>query len=467
MPRTTAAGHAVGRGSLVAYSLPCIAASSSLTALTAILPSLYAKYAHVSLAAVGTLFGLMRIFDAVTDPLIGYWSDQTRSRFGPRKPWILAGAMLTTLACWFLYQIPPAAGVAYFATWSVVFYLGYTMYQIPHMAWASEITTDYQGRANLFAYRGVADTVGGLVLPVLPLVLFYGGVLPDTNYTPGVFVWLGWLTLAGFPLAAVLAVRYAPVGRSTAVRRSGLRSLYGSIFGNRPLLRFLGAYLLAGAGSGVFAALFFPYFDTYLGIGDRVPHLLLVAMGAQLVSLPFWARVVGRAGKHRTWGVGWILNSLSLVPMVALTPGAGAYWPALVLTALYSFTNGVSSVAPFALLADVVDYEILKRGVDRAGNYYAFLLFIAKATSAVGGVVFVLLGVVFGYEIADGARNTEFANLGMVLAFCILPSALQILAVPLIWNFPIDARRHATIRRRIERREARAARAAPALAELA
>jgi Na+/melibiose symporter-like transporter len=317
----------------------------------------------------------------------------------------------------------------------------------------------------LFAYRGVADTIGGLVLPVLPLVLFYSGVLSHANYTPGVFVWLAWLTLAVFPLAAVIAVRYAPVGHTAEVRRSNLRSLYSSVFGNPPLLRFLSAYLLAGAGAGVFAALFFPYFDTYLGIGDRVPHLLLVAMGAQLVSLPFWARVVGRLGKHRTWGVGWILNSLALLPMIWLTPGAGSYWPALALTALYSFTIGVSSVAPFALLADVVDYEILKRRIDRAGNYYAFLLFIAKATSAFGGVVFALLGVVFGYQIADGASNTDFANLGMVLAFCVVPSALQILAVPLIWNFPIDERRHGTIRRRIESRAAREARHASASSE--
>ena len=461
----TPARPAIGRMALVAYSLPCIAASSSLTALTAILPSLYVKHASVSLAAVGMLFGLMRILDAVSDPLIGYWSDKTRSRFGPRKPWIFVGAIITTLACWFLYRIPSGAGITYFATWSVVFYFGYAMYQIPHMAWGSEITTDYQSRANLFAYRGVADTIGGLVLPVLPLVLYYTGVLRDTNYTPGVFVWLNWLTLAVFPLAAVIAVRYAPVGHTSAVRRSDLRSLYSSVFRNPPLLRFLSAYLLAGAGAGVFAALFFPYFDTYLGIGDHVPHLLLVAMGAQLVSLPFWASVVGRLGKHRTWGVGWILNSLALLPMIWLSPGPGSYWPALALTAVYSFTNGVSSVAPFALLADIVDYEILKRRIDRAGNYYAFLLFIAKTTSAVGGIVFWVLGIVFGYQIADGAENSNFANLGMVLAFCVVPSVLQILAVPLIWNFPIDAKRHATIRRRIESRATRAGRADPATVE--
>ena len=108
----TAVCPAIGRMALVAYSLPCIAASSSLTALTAILPSLYVKHASVSLAAVGMLFGLMRILDAVSDPLIGYWSDKTRSRFGPRKPWILVGAMITTLACFFLYRIPSSAGIA-------------------------------------------------------------------------------------------------------------------------------------------------------------------------------------------------------------------------------------------------------------------------------------------------------------------------------------------------------------------
>lgn len=447
------------RAALVAYALPGIAASSAMTAVAAILPSLYAKYASVSLAAVGTLFGLMRIFDAISDPLIGYWSDQTRTRWGARKPWVVAGGLLTTLASFFLFLIPPKAGIGYFASWSVLFYLGYTMYQIPHMAWGSELTTDYEQRAGLFAYRGIAESLGGLVLPLVPLGLFYAGIAADTNYRPVVFLWMGYATLILFPLTIAIAALYAPAGSAAEIQRTSVKSLYGAVFGNPPLLRFLGAYLVAGAGSGIFAALFFPYFDSFLKIGDWMPHLLLVAMGGQLVSLPFWGWAVGRFGKHRTWAYGWIANSLILLPMIVLEPGPASAVPALVLTALYSFTNGVSSVAPFALLADVVDYEILKRNVDRAGNYYAFLLFIAKATGAVGGLVFVFLGLVFGYQVADGAVNDHLANLGMALSFCVLPGVFQILAVPLIWNFPIDRRRHATIRRRIAEREARAARA--------
>lgn len=443
---------------MLAYALPGIAASSALAAVAAILPSLYAKYASVSLAAVGVLFSVMRIFDAVSDPLIGYWSDQTRSRFGPRKPWVFAGGLLTAVAAFFLFLIPPRAGIGYFATWSILFYLGYTMYQIPHMAWGSELTTDYQRRADLFAYRGIADSVGGLVLPLLPLGLFYIGITTDTEYTPEVLLWMGWATLILFPLTVTIAVRYAPAGPVAQAHGGGLKGLYASAVHNPPLLRFLGAYLLAGAGSGIFGALFFPYFDSYLHIGDRVPHLLLVALGCQLVSLPFWAGAVRRFGKHRTWGVGWIANSLILVPMFWVEPGPAAFTWAMLLVGLYSFTNGVSSVAPFALLADIVDYEILKRRVDRAGNYYAFLLFIAKATGAVGGLVFVFLGLVFGYQVAEGAVNDARANLGMALAFCVLPGVFQVLAVPFIWNFPIDQRRHAIIRRRVDARRSRAPR---------
>jgi Na+/melibiose symporter-like transporter len=448
-----------GRGAMLAYALPGVAASSALAAVTAILPSLYAKYASVSLAAVGMLFTFMRVFDAVSDPLIGYWSDQTRSRFGPRKPWVFAGGLLTAVASFFLFLIPPWAGIGYFASWSVLFYLGYTMYQIPHMAWGSELTTDYRARADLFAYRGIADSIGGLVLPLVPLALFYIGITADTQYTPEVLLWMGWATLLLFPLTVTIAVKYAPAGPVVEAQGSGLKGVYDSAVRNAPLLRFLCAYLLAGAGAGIFGALFFPYFDSYLHIGDKVPHLLLMALGSQLVSLPFWASVVRRFGKHRTWGVGWIANSLILVPMLWVQPGPSALAWAMLLVGLYSFTNGVSSVAPFALLADIVDYEILKRRVDRAGNYYAFLLFIAKATSAVGGLVFVFLGLVFGYQVAEGAVNDARANLGMALAFCILPGVFQILAVPFIWNFPIDQRRHAIIRRRVDARQSRATRA--------
>lgn len=442
---------------LLAYALPTAAAGAVAAPVAAILPSLYAKYASVSVTALGTLFVVLRLFDAVSDPLIGYWSDRTRSRRFGRKPWIIAGGLLLTISVYFLFQVPPGAGIAYLTVWAMVFYLGYTMHEVPHMAWGGEITADYSMRAKVFSFRSMADIAGGMVYTLLPLGLFFFGVIASTDYTPAVFHWLALAAMVLFPLLITIAVCFAPAGEPGGTDRSDLRGLFNGVFKNPPLQRFLAAYMVAGVGSGIFAALFFPYFDSYLHIGNKLPHLLLAAMAAAFVSQPFWARMVARFGKHRTWGYGWIANSLALLPMLWLRPGEGAFIPAMLLVALYSFTNGVSSVAPFSLLADIVDYEVLKRRVDLAGNYYALLLFIAKVMGSVGGLVLAFLGAVFGYQLVEGAVNTDAAKLGIVIAFCVLPSLFQIMAVPLIWNFPIDRRRHATIRRRIEQREARAA----------
>ena len=440
---------------MLAYVLPTAASGAVAAPVAAILPSLYAKFAAVSVAELGLLFGVWRIVDAVSDPLVGYWSDRTRSHRYGRKPWIVGGGLLLALSIFFLFRIPPTAGVWYITLWGVLFYIGYTMHEVPHMAWGGEITPDYTLRAKLFSWRSMADTSGGLVYTVLPIALCALGVIATTDYTPTVFHWLGYAALILLPVLITIAVRYAPAGEVASSERSDLMGFFRGLRDNKPLLRFLSAYLVAGAGQGIFAALFFPYYDSYLHIGDKVPHLLLIAMVAQFASQPFWAWVVSKIGKHRTWGWGWIFNSLALLPVMWVQPGPGAFMPSLLLTALYCFSNGVSSVAPFSLLADVADYELLKRRADRAGNYYALLLFMAKMTGSVGGLVFVFLGAAFGYSIADDAVNTHAANMGMVISFAVLPSLFQILAVPLIWNFPIDARRHGVIRKRLDQREAR------------
>ncbi len=444
-----------GMRAMLPYVVPTIATGTVMGSVYAILPSLYAKHAQVTLAQLGILLVALRIWDAVSDPLVGYWSDKTRHpRYG-RKPWIAFGSTVLAISAWFLFQIPSDAGIAYLGIWSFFAFLGYTSHDIPHLAWGSELTTDYDQRAKLFSLRSMAETTGGFIYTSLPIVLFYIGISASTEYSPELFQRLGWAVLVLFPLTMIIALRYAPAGHVPATERGSLSSMFRDMRHNPPLLRFLGAYVVAGAGSGIYVALLFPYFDSYLRIGDKVPHMLLIAMAGAFISPPFWAKMVGIFGKHRTWAYGWIANSASLVPMALIQPGPDAFWPAMIAMFVYCFTNGVSSVAPQALLADVVDYEVLKRGVDRAGNYYAFMFFITKLTSSIGGLVFVFLGVVFGYSIAEGAVNTDFANKGMLISFCVLPSLFQMAAIPLIWNFPIDKRRQEIIRKRLAQREAR------------
>src|SRR5262245_36503548 len=105
--------------SLLAFCLPNVVIGLSITALSGVIPSFYAKHTAASLAAVGTGLFLARLLDAICDPLIGYASDVTSTGRWRRKPWILAGAMTAPLAVFFMFSPPADAGGTYFAIWCV------------------------------------------------------------------------------------------------------------------------------------------------------------------------------------------------------------------------------------------------------------------------------------------------------------------------------------------------------------
>lgn len=442
---------------LIAYSLPGFAITMIVVPVTAIMPSLYVQHARVSLAASGLILTGLRVFDAFADQLIGYWSDLTRSRMGARKPWVLAGGLVTAVSVVFLFWIPATAGAFYYGFWSMVFYFGWAMYSIPHTAWGGELSSEYDGRTRVFSYRGLLEAAGNIAWPLVPILLVVAGMAQSEEITPDTSRILGISTALALPFLVVFAVWIAPDGRAVPSERTRFPDLVRSIAHNGPYLRFIAAFILAGAGTGIFAALLFPYVGVYLQIGDHFTRIFLVTTVVSMAAIPVWTKIVYWIGKHRAWAYGWLINAIILVPLAWVGPGESAVWPVTILMALYGFTNGVSIAAPYAILADIIDYDIFKTGIDRAGNYYAFQMFAVKMIAASGGLALIALQWVFGYSLEEGHVNDAFANSGMKWLFIAGPALTQLCTLPLIWNFPIDERRQRIIRRRIEQRAARKA----------
>lgn len=426
--------------------------------VNAILPTLYAQHANVTVAAVGTVFLLRSIYDAVSDQVIGFLSDKTRTRIGARLPWIIAGSLVVISSGLMLFRIPMTAGVFYFGIWTFVFFTGTTMVGIPYFAWANELTSDYEQTSRVFAYKGFFETAGSMLFSVIPMALVFLGVYTTTAYTREMTWLFGLIVLVALPLSVAAAFLGAPRGHTFPGKRTTIAGLVRSVAGNRPFQRFITAYVVAGTGYGFFVALVFPFTTSYLGVGDAFPMILLVTTVSALVSVPVWIRIVYWLGKHRAWAWGWIANSLVLIPLIWVPPGESAKIPATVMMGLYGLTNGVSMIAPFSILGDVVDYDRLRTGVDRGGNYYAFMMFAVKLLGSAGGIALIVLGAVFGYNLAEGAVNDDFANMGLLYMFVLTPGIFQLASVTLIWNFPIDARRQSVIRRRLETLDARAER---------
>ena len=446
---------------LIAFSAPTFALSFVTVPASAFLPNVYAQETAISLSAIGVVLLVSRIFDAVTDQLVGYWSDRTRGRFGPRKPWLIAGAPLMMLAVAFLFNPGPDAGILYFAGWSLLFYFGYTLIYVPHLAWASELSADYSGRSRVFTFYSVISQTGQLLIFGAPFVLHWMSVLDSSEMNAAYMKVLVWCFLAMIPVVILIAVWLAPKGEKPISDPIDFRTVFASLLRNRLLLRYLTTFLLYGLSAGMFSALVIVYFDSYMGIPELFSLALIAMVIVSIVSLYPWMKVVERFGKHRPWAWSWI-GSIVTVPLLALfPPGHASFIPVTIIFVLYAFWESVSNVVAQSILADLVDYDALITGTDKAGSFYALQGLMVKVAAAIGaGLAFILLDVAH-YSIQAPETNGQAARLGFLFAFLGLPSLLKGAAVLLLWNYPLDKRRHGVVRRRLEQRAKLKAAGAP------
>jgi glycoside/pentoside/hexuronide:cation symporter, GPH family len=137
---------------LSVYSLPVLSTIMFVLPLGSIMPAYYSEHTSITMAAIGMILVVSRIIDAITDPIIGYLSDKTKTPIGRRKPWMIAGGILAMICAYPLFIPPPDAGIFYFAFWSILAYQAWTLISIPHNAWASELSSDYVTKSKVFAF---------------------------------------------------------------------------------------------------------------------------------------------------------------------------------------------------------------------------------------------------------------------------------------------------------------------------
>ncbi len=433
------------------YAAPWNAYSFIMLPLGVILPTYYAENTLASMAAIGFVSGISRLFDAVTDPLIGYVSDRTKSRLGPRKPWIIVGSLITCVAIYFLFQPPEGAGIGYYAAFSFALYFGYTLFDIPHKAWFSEVSAGYDDRSRLAAYVGVCTILGSILFWVVPVALspFTGtmAIGPESLTT------IVWLLIAILPVSILAAVKFVPVGRALEAQATSIPDMYRAVRGNKPFLRFLGAASLWGIGQGVSFSLVFIVMRDYLGLGEQFSIMMILFFIVQFASMPVWAKLMKHFGKHRAWAVSWGFSALWSLVLLTLEPGSAPFWPALVLVLVSAAMNGASYIAPRAVLGDVIDYDILRTKNNNTGKYFAFNTLLDKSLIGLGvAVAFPILSA-FDYKV--GGENDDWANFGLLVTYIGLPLVTHLAAAALLWNFPLDRRRHDIVRRRIEQLTAR------------
>ncbi|NNM62489.1 MAG: MFS transporter [Steroidobacteraceae bacterium] len=442
---------------LMMYAVTTLPISLVNLPINMVLPAYYVQNTATTLAAIGAVSFFARTFDAAADPLVGYLSDRLPTRWGKRKPWILAGSLVCAAAIVFLFSPPRTATIVYYTLACFAFYVGYALFDVPNKAWGSELSRRYLERSRIATYLTVASVLGalGFWLALIIQVPF----THSTQINPEVFRAIAWCDALALPLIAFLALRYVPRGAFVGAATPSFPDLLRAIRTNRLLWRFCSIVGFLQLANGISSSVFFIFVTQYLRLGSEFAFFMLGYFAVQVSTLPLWLKVLRRYGKHRPGAISWILNGMLPFCLFFIPPGQSALWPALALTVAMAAIAGGGQVVPIAILGDIVDYDMLKTGVNRAGNYFAIQNVLFKLCMGAGLGIGLPLIAAFGY--ANGAPMAGRVKAGLMIAYVILPGVLQFIAAAFAWNFPLDARRHDIVRRRIEQRARRDDKAKP------
>ncbi|CAA0095754.1 Putative glycoside/cation symporter YagG [Halioglobus japonicus] len=383
----------------------------------------YTQVLGLSGAVTGAIVAISLIWDGISDPLIGSWSDRLRSRYGRRHPFMVYSTLpiaigfvglfappdsvvdsSTLLACWLLF-------------WSLWVRTFITAFTIPHLALSAELTSDYHGRSQLMAMRLGSMFLVGLLLPAVALTMIFdsaGGI--DGRFVPGNYPVYGVLCAGlavGLSFISVMGTRHhtsCPDMSGEHYNLPRFRDFIDDIrqtFRNRMFRTMLGFEVASAIGWGCYSTLnilvatyVFEFSSDEVALILAVPGLLgVVLVGMTLKPLnKRWQKP--QLLRLAVWGM--LFNSLWLLPLklADMLPANGSplLLPLVLLSStVFMFCFFLRAINAMSLVADITDQHEIEAGERKEGGFFAVMTFIVKIASLVGplygGIVLDLVGM--------------------------------------------------------------------------
>lgn len=444
MGRNPAATTQLGAATVFAYSLPAFAMSALQIPMQYFLPAYYATHLGVSLKMVGLIFLITRLWDVVTDPVLGVVCDRLPSRFGRRRHWMVISVPILVLGAYMIFMPPSNAGPYYLLGWLFFIYIGWTLLMLSYFAWGAELSTDYDQRTRI---NGARDTMGLFGVVILLAAPAYLEQTFGRNDELRMHV-MGWVLMIALPITVFIAVTRVPERSHKPARQQRLLPSFRYILRNAALGRLLLADVLTGIGITSTAVTFVFFVDHVLNAATYTSTSLVWYYIGGTLGIPIWVRVSTYLEKHRTLALAKLIMA-AMLPLFLLLPKENG----LVLMVFMAFFGIALSSGTFllrAIVADVVDVDHLDGGQERTGFYYALLTMASKTGMALAvGLTYALLEFA-GFE--PGKINGGGEIRGLIIVFIGMPLAAYLAAAAVMWNFPIGRERQKAVRHEIEKK---------------
>ena len=318
---------------------------------------MYMKFASVQLgistAVIGTIFLAAKVWDAVTDPMVGFLSDRTKSRFGRRRPWILASAPLLALFSIMAWAPPESLEGTQLIVWITVsifgFYTAYTLFEVPHMSLGAEISIKATERNRVFGFRQALKVLGMGVAFIVGSAVIESGVGPTRTmaYILGAMTLL--LIFGGVSMLPAERAEYQ--GRGPANPIEAVRD----VFSNPHARLLLLVVFIDAIGVGGIGALTPFVVDYVVGEPQMIPALLGANMGASLLSIPVWIRLSRHFEKRRLLLYSMLGRAVGYGLIFFV--GEGDWHIVLVSSLIAGCSGGCPNSLGYTLKSEIIDFD--------------------------------------------------------------------------------------------------------------
>ncbi len=418
--------------SLMAYASPAIPIAAMGLPMVVYMPPFYAQDMGLGLTLVGIVFMLARIWDVITDPVLGVVSDRFPTRWGRRRHWIVISAPIMLLATMQLFMPnPEQVSAIYLLVWMLVLYAAWTLIQVSHMAWGAELSPDYHERSRVQGTREITLLVGAILVLALPTLIeqFQPDKLGSARMAA-----MGWMVIILLPVTVFWAVSQVGEKKVSAVSHISWLDSFRAIKQNSPLRRLLLCDLLLGIGNGTTAALFLFWAADVLDIQKWSSSVLLLYFISGIFFVPLFISLSKKLGKHITLSLCAAISVISINIIWFIPMGS------VLATGLAMILLGINMGAPSFLLrsmmADVVDEDTVNTGHLRTGLFYALLSMTEKIGGAVAiGITYMALDMI---SFIPGGDNGKDVILSFEMLFIIPRMLCNLIIAITILGFPID-----------------------------
>ena len=409
----------------------------------------------ISAAAAGTIMLIARIWDMVSDPLMGVISDRTRTRWGKFRPYILWAALPYSVLAVLAFTTPDlgqTGKVIYAAVTYLLLMTAYTAINLPYSSLGAVMTSDSIERTSLNTYRFVCAFVGQLIVSGLALTL--AGYFGQGDNARGYRLTVTLFAVISFVLFMVTFLSTRERIQPPKAQQDSLKKDFKILLANRPWV----ILAVVGVVSFVMFALqnlsLAYYFKYYIGREESVQLFNVVGSVALIVALPLSKPLARRFGKRNVFIGSSILSGTFFV--LLYLPGADSIGWIYALNILGKMAYAPAVPLLWTMIADAADYAEWKSGRRATGLFFSAATFAQKGGWGIGGALAGWLLAAYGY-VQQATEQTALALTGIKLMISVFPGVLYISCAFVLIFYTIDEATCATMKRDLEERRAQEA----------